>query len=274
MGKINSSGFRFISIVMGIIFFSAASCKTERNKKLPEGFEYNEFRDSLIKTDTGLITDTAKNLFDESSFTPGVDSLNTLLVMIDTLWHQEAALMEHLDTLKRGIKKGPGFTPEEIFIIRENIKVLDSFLIFKNIPDSVKCKGIDCILYAEIDKSAQLLYLYILGELKDTFKISSGLGKYETPNLDLHPGGPVLTKYTSRKFPGGNYKGLGNMPYAVFLQGGYAIHGTTMGNFPKLGTKASHGCIRLHPDNAKVFNALVKTVGLQETWVSIKDSLQ
>ena len=64
------------------------------------------------------------------------------------------------------------------------------------------------------------------------------------------------------------------MPYAVFLQGGYAIHGTTMGNFLKLGTKASHGCIRLHPDNAKVFNALVKTVGLQETWISIKDSLR
>ncbi|HQX95541.1 MAG TPA: L,D-transpeptidase family protein, partial [Chitinophagaceae bacterium] len=53
----------------------------------------------------------------------------------------------------------------------------------------------------------------------------------------------------------------------------YAIHGTTTGNFAKLGTRASHGCIRLHPDNAKIFNALVKTVGLNNTWVSIKDSV-
>lgn len=103
--------------------------------------------------------------------------------------------------------------------------------------------------------------------------MSTGKGKYETPELNLRPSGPVFIKYTSRKFPGGNYQGLGNMPYAVFLRGGYAIHGTTPGNFPKLGTKASHGCIRLHPDNAKIFNELVKVIGLENTWVSVKDSL-
>jgi lipoprotein-anchoring transpeptidase ErfK/SrfK len=61
------------------------------------------------------------------------------------------------------------------------------------------------------------------------------------------------------------------MPYAVFIRGGYAIHGTTPGNFSKLGTRASHGCIRLHPDNAKLFNELVKRVGLENTWVKIME---
>jgi lipoprotein-anchoring transpeptidase ErfK/SrfK len=63
------------------------------------------------------------------------------------------------------------------------------------------------------------------------------------------------------------------MPYAVFIRGGYAIHGTTPGNFSKLGTPASHGCIRLHPDHGRVFYELVKLVGLSNTWVNVRDSL-
>ncbi len=238
-----------------------------------ENFKYESFRDSLIANDTTTIPDTV-NLFDEELFTPGVDSLDSLLVKIDTIWKRDAVLMEYLDSVQRGIEKGAGFSEMEKAIIKENMIALDSFLVNQDNPDTVECKGKDCILYVEIDKSKQLLYLYILGELKDTFKVSTGLkGKYETPNLNQRPRGPIFTKYTSRKFPGGNYQGLGNMPYAVFVRGGYAIHGTTPGNFSKLGTRASHGCIRLHPDNAKVFNALIKVVGLQQTWVTLKDSL-
>jgi lipoprotein-anchoring transpeptidase ErfK/SrfK len=96
---------------------------------------------------------------------------------------------------------------------------------------------------------------------------------YTTPNISQHPSGPTFIKYTSRKFPGGNYKGFGNMPFAVFVKGGYAIHGTTPGNFSKLGNIASHGCIRLHPDNARIFYDLVKIYGLNNTWVKITDSL-
>lgn len=70
--------------------------------------------------------------------------------------------------------------------------------------------------------------------------------------------------------PGGDYNGLGNMPYAVFVRGGYAIHGTTKGNWPKLGTPASKGCIRLHPDNGFIFNRLVRAVGVRAAWVSVE----
>ena len=109
--------------------------------------------------------------------------------------------------------------------------------------------------------------------LKDSFPVSTGIKKYTTPNINLRPTGPLFTKYTSRKWPGGNYKGLGNMPYAVFVKGGYAIHGTTPGNFSKLGTVASHGCIRIHPDNARVFYELVNLVGISDTWVNVRDSI-
>jgi hypothetical protein len=51
----------------------------------------------------------------------------------------------------------------------------------------------------------------------------------------------------------------GNMPFAVFIKGGFAVHGTTggsdWGNISKLGTTPlSHGCVRIHPLNAKAFN--------------------
>jgi lipoprotein-anchoring transpeptidase ErfK/SrfK len=191
---------------------------------------------------------------------------------MDTLWHRDAAVML-ADTFIKTMKKGEQFTPEEIAGAKANLAALDSFL--KQQPDtsSISCRGRDCPLYAEIIKSSQTLYLYIAGEPVDSFKVSTGMKKYETPALNLRPSGPLFTRYKSKKYPGGNYRGLGNMPYAVFLRGGYAIHGTTPGNFAKLGTKASHGCIRLHPYNARIFYELVKQIGLKNTWVSLKDSL-
>ncbi|MBM3415543.1 MAG: L,D-transpeptidase [Bacteroidetes bacterium] len=252
-----------------------AACAGSKKQTAFGDFQYNQFKDSLLQTETNRQADTT-NIFDSKSFIPDVHSLDTLLVRIDTFWQQEEAhLMAHLDSLKKGLAKDPGFSAADKAIISENIKAVDSFLMTKDSARTSACTIGDCILYVVIDKSKQVLYLYILGELKDSFLVSTGSGKkYETPEMELHPQGPVLTRYTSRKFPGGNYQGMGNMPYAVFLKNGYAIHGTTPGNYSKLGTRASHGCIRLHPDNAKLFNTLVKTVGLEQTWVSVRDSLR
>jgi hypothetical protein len=46
------------------------------------------------------------------------------------------------------------------------------------------------------------------------------------------------------------------MPYSIFFDGGYAIHGSY--EISHLGRPASHGCIRLHPQNAALLFALVK----------------
>lgn len=165
------------------------------------------------------------------------------------------------------------YSKEEKANLKENIRVLDSFLTANKSDEKISCREKECYLYVEVIKSRQMLYLHLDGMLKDSFPVSTGTKKYTTPNLNTRPTGPLFTKYTSRKWPGGNYKGLGNMPYAVFVKGGYAIHGTTPGNFSKLGTLASHGCIRLHPDNARVFYELVKLVGLSDTWVNVRDSL-
>ncbi|MBK9380472.1 MAG: L,D-transpeptidase [Chitinophagaceae bacterium] len=262
---------KFLASLLFILWL-IPSCDTVKKKKVLEDFKYESFRDSLNRDSTGITADTT-NIFDASVFIPGIDSLDTLLKRIDTLWHQDIALMLRIDSLKSRGKNEKTVTSEEMATARSNINALDSFKNIRNIIVPVSCKEKECFLYAEINKSAQRLDLYIDGEWKDSFRVSTGKGKYETPNLNVRPSGPLFIKYTSRKFPGGNYQGLGNMPYAVFIRGGYAIHGTTPGNFSKLGTRASHGCIRLHPDNAKIFYELVKKVGLENTWVTIRDSL-
>ncbi len=131
------------------------------------------------------------------------------------------------------------------------------------------CYQMECPLFVYVNKDAQTLYLYNRGELIGEWDVSSGEGQYETPDFDRRPNGRIYNAYTSKRFPGGNYQGLGNMPYAVFIEGGYAIHGTTVGNWEKLGQKASHGCIRIHPDNAKFLNSLVRQYGISNTWILV-----
>jgi lipoprotein-anchoring transpeptidase ErfK/SrfK len=59
------------------------------------------------------------------------------------------------------------------------------------------------------------------------------------------------------------------MPHSIFFHGGYAIHATDAIN--KLGRPASHGCIRLHPRNARWLFQLVKDYGAGNTTIYIQN---
>lgn len=131
------------------------------------------------------------------------------------------------------------------------------------------CYRNSCKIWADIDKDLQRLYLYIDGVLTYTWKTSTGRWGNETPDFDTHPDGRIYKRYISTKYPEGDYNGLGNMPFAVFIEGGYAIHGTTRGSWGRLGSPASHGCIRLHPDNGQIFNVLVRRNGVRKVWITI-----
>lgn len=65
----------------------------------------------------------------------------------------------------------------------------------------------------------------------------------------------------SKKFPIG--KGGAKMPYCMFYDGGFAIHGSY--NVP--GYNDSHGCVRVFNDDARWLNSNFVTLG--ETWVII-----
>lgn len=57
------------------------------------------------------------------------------------------------------------------------------------------------------------------------------------------------------------------MPWSIFFSGNYAIHGTDQ--IARLGTPASAGCIRLHPENAKALFGWVRAAGKDDTVIEV-----
>ncbi len=104
-------------------------------------------------------------------------------------------------------------------------------------------------LVAVIDLSDQRMRVYEEGALKHVWKISSGRRGYGTPTGEWRPY-RMHTLWHSRKY------NMAPMPHSVFFHGGYAVHAT--GAIGRLGRPASHGCIRLHPKNAKAFFRMVQ----------------
>lgn len=137
------------------------------------------------------------------------------------------------------------------------------------LENTVGCYRISCAVWAHVNRGSQTMRLYKNGSLVGKFPTSTGVAGRGTPAFDKHPDGRIYDRYTSTKFPGGNYNGLGNMPYAVFIRGGFAIHGTPKGNWKLLGQRASHGCIRIHPDYARKFNRMVRAAGISNTWITV-----
>jgi hypothetical protein len=114
---------------------------------------------------------------------------------------------------------------------------------------------------AEIDLSEQRLYLFVDGELQNVWRVSTARRGYRTPIGSFRPIRLERSWY-SRKYD------WAPMPYSVFFLGGYAIHGTT--EIRRLGRPVSHGCIRLHPDNAATFFRLVRETGSAGTRIVIR----
>ncbi len=58
------------------------------------------------------------------------------------------------------------------------------------------------------------------------------------------------------------------MPHAIFFHGGFAIHVSY--DIARLGGPASHGCIRLHPNDAAVLFDLVQREGMRNTMIVVQ----
>jgi lipoprotein-anchoring transpeptidase ErfK/SrfK len=116
------------------------------------------------------------------------------------------------------------------------------------------------LLVARIDLSDQRMYVYVDEVLVDVFKVSTARKGYVTPT------GRYRAQWLSRYHRSRKYD-WAPMPYSVFFHRGYAVHGTT--DLKRLGRPASHGCVRLHPANAKTFFNLVKVSGKENTIISV-----
>jgi len=91
------------------------------------------------------------------------------------------------------------------------------------------------------------------------WKVSTGKNGYRTPTGSWNP------TWLSRDHWSKTYDAP--MPFAVFFHGGYAIHATDA--VARLGQPASHGCVRLAPENAAMFFELVKAYGKANTKIVI-----
>ena len=114
----------------------------------------------------------------------------------------------------------------------------------------------------EVDVGSQTMEVYVRGQLKHTWPVSTGRRGYETP------GGSYRAKRLEEEWYSTVYAAA-PMPLTVFFNGGYAIHGTY--DVKRLGRKASHGCVRLAPGNAARLFTLVERYGLSKTRISIND---
>ena len=110
-----------------------------------------------------------------------------------------------------------------------------------------------------IDKATQRMTVFVDGVQRYDWPVSKGQAGYSTPS----------GTYTARSMNEIWYsKQWDNapMPHAVFFtKEGHAIHGTN--EVKRLGRPASHGCVRLSPQNAATLYALVKENGLDNTQV-------
>ena len=124
-------------------------------------------------------------------------------------------------------------------------------------PPSVPQESAAPTILVVIDKPTQEMKVFIDGVERYTWEVSTGLRGYDTPS----------GKYTARSMNEIWYSKQWDdapMPHAIFFtKKGHAVHGTT--ETKHLGKPASHGCVRLAPENARTLFALVKEKGLENT---------
>ena len=134
-------------------------------------------------------------------------------------------------------------------------------LAFWGIPSSASAA-----LLIQIDKSAQTLTVIRDGVILETWPVSTGKSEHPTPS----------GSFTAFRMEADHYSKEWDdapMPHSIFFtKQGHAIHGSF--EVKRLGSPASHGCVRLAPANAAVLFALVTEEGLPNTKVVLTGSEQ
>src|SRR5258707_1789867 len=117
-----------------------------------------------------------------------------------------------------------------------------------------------------VDKNTQTMTVAVDGVERYRWPVSTGLPSYETPNGSFRTFRMEEDHY-SKEFDDAP------MPHSIFFTKiGHAIHGTDSVN--RLGSPASHGCVRLSRDNASTLYALVQQQGVLNTTVTLTGSSQ
>jgi L,D-transpeptidase catalytic domain len=111
-----------------------------------------------------------------------------------------------------------------------------------------------------VDKSTQQMTVSVDGVPRYHFTVSTGRAGFGTPSGTFHPQRMERSWFSKEYYNS-------PMPHSIFFHGGFAIHGSYEIN--ALGGPASHGCIRLHPENAATLYALVQQQGMVATTIVV-----
>lgn len=117
-------------------------------------------------------------------------------------------------------------------------------------------------LLITINKAKQKMTVSVDGETEYIWPVSTGAKGYATPSGTFKPFRLEIDHF-SKEWDDAP------MPHSIFFTPqGHAIHGSP--HVKRLGTRASHGCVRLAPANAAKLFALVKKTGLRNTTVVVR----
>jgi len=106
-------------------------------------------------------------------------------------------------------------------------------------------------VHIQVDLTSQSMHV-ASSEGDYTWAVSTGRAGHRTPTGVYRPQRMYPLVYSAK------YNNA-PMPHAIFFTGGYAIHATY--ETAALGRVASHGCVRLSPENATRLYELVKREG-------------
>jgi hypothetical protein len=110
-----------------------------------------------------------------------------------------------------------------------------------------------------IDKSTQQMTVFVDDVQKYDWPVSTGKRGYSTPS-------GTFTAMSMNDIWYSKEWDNAPMPHAIFfMKDGHAIHGSY--EVKHLGQPASHGCVRIDPQNATLLYDLVKESGLENTQV-------
>lgn len=118
----------------------------------------------------------------------------------------------------------------------------------------------DARLLISISKSTQQMTVSIDGRVTHVWDVSTGRANYGTPTGVFKPQRMERSWFSAKYYNS-------PMPYSIFFYHGYAIHGSY--EISRLGGPASHGCVRLHPQNAAALFGLVREYGPAATTILV-----
>lgn len=115
-------------------------------------------------------------------------------------------------------------------------------------------------ILVEISRSSQTMEVIVDGTPRYAWRVSTGRPGLGTPAGTYHPQSMARSWFSRRYYNS-------PMPHAIFFHRGYAIHGTY--EISRLGGPASHGCVRLDPENATILFELVQQEGMRATTIVV-----